>query len=84
MRRLVAAEVAVGLSEDAVEDHEVEVEVGIEGGAEAVEEGDGAELSVRSGAGAAAPQRGADGAERDPEHGAGEGGVVNPVGARLY
>jgi hypothetical protein len=40
----------VALGEDAVEDDDVDVEVGIEGGAEAVQEGDSAELGVtRSG-----------------------------------
>lgn len=74
---LVKADLAVGgLGEDAIEDHEMEVEVGVEGGAEAVEEGDGAELGIGLGAGAAAAQGGADGAEQDPEHGTGEGGVV--------
>jgi hypothetical protein len=73
---LVEAGLAVDLGEDAVEDHEVEVEVRVEGGAEAVEEGDGADPGVGTGAGAGVPQRGAEGAEEDPEHGAGEGGVV--------
>jgi hypothetical protein len=36
----------VALGKDAVEDDDVEVEVGIQGGAEAVQEGDGAELCV--------------------------------------
>jgi hypothetical protein len=73
---LVEAGLAVDLGEDAVEDHEVEVEVRVEGGAEAVEEGDGADLGVGGGAGAVVAQPGADGPEQDPEHGAGEGGVV--------
>jgi hypothetical protein len=47
MGRLVEGDAAVvALGEDAVEDDDVEVEVGIEGGAEAVQEGDGAELGV--------------------------------------
>jgi hypothetical protein len=47
MRRLVEGDAAVvALGEDAVEDNYVEVEVGIQGGAEAVEEGDGAEPGV--------------------------------------
>jgi hypothetical protein len=40
----------------------------VEGGAEAVEEGDGTDLRVGPSAGPAAPQGGADGAEEDPEH----------------
>jgi hypothetical protein len=78
---LVEAGLAVDLGEDAVEDHEVEVEVRVEGGAEAVEEGDGADLGVGGGAGAVVAQPGADGPEQDPEHGAGEGGVLMEEGA---
>jgi hypothetical protein len=62
---LVETDPVVELDENAVEDHEVEVEVGIEGGAEAVKEGDGADLRVGSSAEAAAAQCGADGAEQD-------------------
>lgn len=47
----------------------------------AVEEGNRAELGVRAGAGTVMPQAGADGAEQDPEHGGGEGGVVMEEGA---
>ena len=80
--RLVEAHLAVlGLSEHAVEDHHVEVEVGVEGRAEAVEEGDRPDLRVRPGAGAAVAEAGADGAEQDPEYGAGESGVVVEEGA---
>ncbi len=79
---LVEADLAaLGLGEDAVEDHDVEVEVGVEGGAEAVEEGDGADLSVGAGAGTVMPKAGADSAEQDPEHCAGKGGVVMEEGA---
>ena len=47
VRRLIEADGTVArLGEEAVEDHEVKVEVGVEGGAEAVQEGDGAELRV--------------------------------------
>ena len=47
VRRFIEADGTVArLGEEAVEDHEVEVEVGVEGGAEAVEERDGAELGV--------------------------------------
>ncbi len=63
VRRLVEGDGAVvAFGEDAVEDDDVEVEVGVEGGAEPVQEGDGAELGlVRSGR-AGAPERGANGA----------------------
>ncbi len=49
---------------------------GVDGGevgrlVEAVEEEDGAELGVGTGAGTVVPQPDADGAEQDPEHGAG-------------
>lgn len=61
MRRLVEGDAAVSdLGEDAVEDHDVEVEVRVEGGAEAVEKGDGAELGVGASARAAAAQCGAE------------------------
>jgi hypothetical protein len=69
------------LGEEPVEDDEVEVEVGIEGGAEAVQERDGAQLGVGPGAGAGAAERGADGAEQDAEYGAGECGVARQEGA---
>ena len=83
VRRLSEADGPVArLCEEAVEDDEVEVEVGIEGGAEAVQEGDGAQLGVRPGAGAGAAERGADGAEQDAEHGAGERGVAGQEGAQ--
>jgi hypothetical protein len=59
----------------------MEVEVGVEGGAKAVEEGDGADLRVGPGVGTAVSQSGPDGAEQDPEHGPGEGGVVVEEGA---
>jgi hypothetical protein len=72
---------AVGLGEDAVEDDDVEVEVGVEGGAEAVEEGDGADLGVGAERRAGAAQRGADGAEQDAQHVAGQARVVGQEGA---
>lgn len=54
-RGLVEADLALGLGGDAVEDHGVEV--GVEVGAEAVEEGDRPNLRVRTGAGAAVARR---------------------------
>ena len=57
VRRFIEADGPVArLGEEAVEDDEVEVEVGVEGGAEAVQEGDGAQLGVRPGAGAGWPR----------------------------
>jgi hypothetical protein len=52
----------VASGEDAVEDDQVEVGMGVEGGTEAVQEADGAELGVRGRAGAGVVERGADGA----------------------
>jgi len=52
----------VASGEDAVEDDQVEVGMGVEGGAEAVQEADGPELGVRGRAGAGVAERGADGA----------------------
>jgi hypothetical protein len=72
---LVEADPVDGLGEDAVEDDEVELEVGVEGGAKAVEEGDGTNLSVGASPGTAAPKGGPDGEEEDPEHGPGESGA---------
>jgi hypothetical protein len=59
----------------------VEVEVRIEGGAEAVQERDGAELGVGRCRRAGAAQRGTDGAEQDAQHVAGEAWVVGQEGA---
>ncbi|CAN5822684.1 hypothetical protein BH23GEM6_BH23GEM6_26630 [soil metagenome] len=82
VRRPVEGDGAVvALGEDAVEDDEVEVEVGIEGGAEAVQEGDGAELGVAGSGRAGAQERGADAAKQDAAHIAGEARVVGQDGA---
>jgi hypothetical protein len=45
-----------------------------------MEEGDGVELGVGTGAGAGVSRGGPDGAEPDPDHGAGEGAVVMEEG----
>ena len=85
VRRFMEADGTVArLGEEAVEDHEVEVEVGVEGGAEAVQEGDRAQLGVGPGAGAGAPERGANGAEQGAQHGAGESGVAGQEGADAF
>jgi hypothetical protein len=47
---LLEADVAVGLGDDAVKDHEVEGEGGVRAAPKGVEEGDGADLGVGSGA----------------------------------
>ena len=70
------------LGEDAVEDHEMEVEVGVEGRAEAVQEGDGAELSLRGCARAGGAKRRSDGAQEDPQDGSGDVRVAVEVGAQ--
>jgi len=69
----------VALGEDGVEDQNVEV--GVEGGAEAVQEGYGAEVRVGTGTRTGAAERGADGAPQDAEHVAGEARVVGQEGA---
>jgi len=81
MGRLVEGDAAVvALGEDAVEDDDMEVEVGIEGGAEAVQEGDSTELGVTGHGRAGAAQRGADTAEQVAQHVAGQGRVVGQEG----
>jgi len=62
--------------EESVEDDDVEVEVGVERGAEAVREGDRADAGVFGSAGGVLQEEGADGAEQDAQHGAVEGGIV--------
>jgi hypothetical protein len=52
----------VASREDTSEDDHVEVGMGVEGGAEAVQKADGPELGVRGRAGAGVVERGADGA----------------------
>ncbi len=60
----------VASGEDAVEDDQVEVEVRVEGGAEAVQEADGSELGVGGRTGTGATEGRADRAQEDPEDGA--------------
>ncbi len=75
----------VTLGEDAVEDDDVEVGVevvvgvgvGVEGRAEAVQEGDGAELGVAWSGRAGAAERGANGPQQDPEHVASEARIAD-------
>jgi len=71
---------AVASGEDAVEDDHVEVEVGIEGRAEAVQEADGSELRVGGRTGTGVAKGGADGAQEDPEDGPGDVRVVMQEG----
>jgi hypothetical protein len=68
-------------TEHAVDDADVAVEVGVEGRAEPVQEGDGADLGSRAGSGTRAAERGTDGPEKDAEHRAGDGRVVVEEGA---
>jgi len=73
--RLVEVNGTVGVrGEEAIEDDEVEVEVevGVEGGAEAVKEGDGAELGVRRSIVTESQEERADRPQQDAEHGSGE------------
>jgi hypothetical protein len=53
----------------------VEVEVRIQGVAEAVKEGDGSELGRGRGAGRVLAEQGADRPQEDAEHRSGEGGI---------
>jgi len=72
----------VALGEEAVRDGNVEVDVRVQRGAEAVQEADGAaELRAGTGAGAGALERGADGAQQGAQHGAGEVRVARQEGA---
>jgi hypothetical protein len=80
---LVEADSSVGdLREDAVQDHEVKVEVGVERRSEAVQERDRAESGVMGCAGTGGSERRADGAQEDPKDGAGDVRVVVEVGAQ--
>jgi hypothetical protein len=80
--RLVEGDAAVvALGEDPVEDDDVEVEVCVEGRPEAVQEGDGAELGIARCRRAGAAERGADGAEQDAEHVAGQARIAGQEGA---
>jgi len=83
-RRFVEASLSVvavvAWGEDAVEDDQMEVEMGIEGGAEAVQEADGSELRVGGRAGTDATQAGADPPQEDLEDGACDVRVVMQEG----
>jgi hypothetical protein len=80
---LIEADSSVGgLREEAVKDHEMEVEVGIEGRSESVQEGDGAELGIRGRAGTGGSERRTNGAQEDPQDGAGDVRVVVEVWAQ--
>jgi hypothetical protein len=82
MGRFVERDAAVvALGKDAVEDDDVEVEVGIQGGAEAVQEGDGADLGVTWRGRAGAAERGAGAAQQDAQHVAGQTRAVGQEGA---
>jgi hypothetical protein len=70
------------LGEDAVEDDEVKVKVGVQSRPEAVQERDGAESGVVGRAGTGGAEGGADGAQEDPKDGAGDVRVVVEVGTQ--
>jgi len=70
----------VASGEDAVEDDEVQVEVRVQGGAEAVQEADGSELGVGGRPGSGATEGGAHRAQEDAEDGACDVGVVMQEG----
>jgi hypothetical protein len=74
---LVEADCTVRLfAEEPVEDHDVEVGVGVQGRAEAVQEGDGAQVGFGGGVRSGAAEPCADGAEQDAEHCAGKGRIT--------
>ena len=80
--RRVEADGPVGdRREDAVEDHEVEMEVWVESRPEAVQEGDGAELSIPGRGQADGAKRRADGSQEDVQDGAGDLRIVLQVEA---
>ena len=73
----------------AVQDAEMVVEVGIQAGAEAVEEGDGAEPGLGAGPRAPCPEGSPQGAEQDVEYGVGHHGIpvqepAEPLGDREH
>jgi hypothetical protein len=63
-------------AEEPVEDHDVEVGVGVQGRAEAVQERDGTQVGIGGGARGGVAEPCADGAEQDAEHGAGKGRIA--------
>jgi hypothetical protein len=71
---------AVASGEDAVEDDEVEVEVRVEGRAEAVQEADSSELGVGGRPGTGATEGGPDRTQEDPEDRACGVGIVMQEG----
>jgi hypothetical protein len=70
----------VASGEDAVEDDHVEVGMGVEGGAEAVQEADGPELRVGGCTGTGVAKRGPDRTQKDPEDGTRDFRVVMQEG----
>jgi hypothetical protein len=66
----------VASGEDAVEGDQVEVQVWVQGRAEAVQEADSAGLGIGGCIGTCATKRGADRAQEDPEDGTRDVGVV--------
>ena len=72
---------SIGLREHAIEHDNVEVEVGVERGAEPMEEGDRAEAGVRGRTGARVAHGGSDGSQQNPEDSSGDVWVVVKVNA---
>jgi hypothetical protein len=82
MGGLVEADTTVLIhTEHAVDDTDVEVEVGVEGRPEPVQERDGADLGSRAGSGTGASERGANGSNEDAQRGTGDGRIVVEEGA---
>jgi hypothetical protein len=77
---VVAPVAPVASGEDAVEDDQVEVEVWVQGRAEAVQEADSAGLGLGGRTGTCVAKRGPDRAQEDPEDGTGDVGVVMQEG----
>jgi hypothetical protein len=76
--------VILDLLEEPVHDAEMKMEVGIEAGAETMEEADRPERGVRWCGGAGLPEGGLEGAEEDVEDGAGGPGPVMEEGAQTF
>ena len=71
---------SIGPREHAIERDDVEVEVGVERGAEPMKEGDRTEAGVRWRTGARVAHGGSDGSQQDPEDSSGNIWVVVKVG----
>ncbi len=79
-RRVESDGAVVILSEEPVEDDDVEVEVGVQRRTESVQERDGAELGLGRGARTALAEEGPDRPQEDAEHPSGERGIAGQEG----